>query len=56
MFVIGLLMLAGAVAMLVIARPRNGIVVDWLATETRQQYYGFALVVMLSVGLFMSLN
>jgi hypothetical protein len=56
MQVIGLLLLAAAIAMLVIARPHNGIVVDWLATESRQQYYGFTFVVLLAVGLFMSLN
>ena len=50
MLTIGLAMLAAVIAMLAIARPRNGQPVDWLRTELRQQTYGFALVLLLTFG------
>jgi hypothetical protein len=50
MLTIGLAMLAAFVAMLAIARPRNGQPVGWLQTESRQQAYGFTLVLLLTFG------
>jgi hypothetical protein len=50
MFVVGLAMLGLAVAMVVVAQPQNGEVVPWLRSETSQQWYGFALLIVLSVG------
>ena len=50
MLFLGLAMVAGSVAMLFIARPRNGVVVPWLARETTQRAYGFALLLLLTVG------
>ena len=56
MSVIGLLMVGAAIALVVIARPRNQIVAPWLATEARQQALGFTLVLLLTIGAFLSLS
>jgi hypothetical protein len=47
---LGLILLGAVVGMLVVARPRDGKVVDWLRNETRQQLYGFMLLVLLALG------
>jgi hypothetical protein len=56
MFVLGLILLAAAIAMLVVARPRDGKVVPWLESEIRQQLYGFALLVLLALGGFLAVS
>jgi hypothetical protein len=56
MLAVGLAMLGTVAAMLVAARPRDEKVVDWLQTELRQQLYGFALILLLSIGSFLSLS
>ena len=55
MLIIGLLMLGAAAIMLIAARPKDRIVVPWLRGEFRQQIYGFAVVLLLSTGLFLSI-
>lgn len=50
MLTIGLAMLAAVVAMLTVARPQNDKPVHWLQSESRQQGFGFAIVLLLTVG------
>jgi hypothetical protein len=56
MFLIGLLMVGAAIGLMIVARPKNQEVVPWLATEGRQQAIGFGLVVLLTLGAFLSLS
>jgi hypothetical protein len=56
MFFIGLVMLIATAVMLVVARPRNGEVVHWLRGERRQQIYGFAIVLLLTIGGLLALD
>jgi hypothetical protein len=46
----GFLMLALAIGMTIVGRPRDGRVVNWLASESRQQAYGFAFTILLALG------
>jgi hypothetical protein len=56
MFLIGLLMVGAAIGLVIVARPKNQEVVPWLATESRQQALGFGVVLLLTVGAFVSLS
>ena len=53
---IGFSMMGVAVAMFVLARPRNGKVVHWLLSDNRQLAYVMAIVLLLAVGLVISLT
>ena len=50
MRVIGVSMIGVAVAMFVLARPRDGKVVHWLRGDNRQWAYVMTIVVLISVG------
>jgi hypothetical protein len=56
MLMIGSAMLIAVIGMLIFARPRKGEPVDWLQTEIRQQLYGFAIVLLLTVGGLLALT
>ena len=55
MRVIGFIMIGVAVAMFVLARPRDGKVVHWLRSDNRQWAYVMTIVVLISVGFAISL-
>ena len=55
MRVIGLSMIGVAVAMFVLARPRDGKVVHWLRSDNRQWAYVMTIVVLIVVGFAISL-
>ena len=55
MRVIGLSMLGVAVAMLVLARPRDGNVVHWLCGDNRQWVYLMTIVTLIAAGTVISL-
>jgi hypothetical protein len=56
MRVIGLSMIGTAVAMVVLARPRDGKVVACLRSDNRQWAFGTAIVVLLALGFALSLD
>jgi hypothetical protein len=55
MRVIGFSMIGVAVAMIVLARPRDGKVVHWLRNDNRQWAYVMTIVVLIGVGLVIAL-
>jgi hypothetical protein len=52
---IGVSMIGSAIAMFVLARPRQGKVVHWLRSDNRQWAYVMIIVVLICVGVVMSL-
>ena len=55
MRIVGLSMIGVAVAMFVLAQPRDGRVVHWLRSDNRQLAYVMTIVVLMLVGLIISL-
>ena len=55
MLLVGLSMIGVAVAMFVLAHPRDGRVVHWLRGDNRQMAYVMTIVVLMLVGLIISL-
>ncbi len=55
MRVVGVIMIGMAVAMFVLARPRDGKVVDWLRSDILQWAYVMTIVALIGVGLAISL-
>jgi hypothetical protein len=53
---IGLIMVGAAIAMLIVARPRNGEVVGWLSSEYSQWAYTMALLLLLTAGSVVALH
>ena len=47
---VGLAMVVVAIAMVFVARPRNGHVVPWLSTDNRQWAYAMAMIILLAMG------
>jgi hypothetical protein len=56
MFAVGVIMLVVALGMLIVARPRDGTIVNWLRGEVRQQLYGFALILLITIGGLLALS
>jgi len=52
---IGFSMIGVAVAMFVLAKPRDGKVVHWLHSDTRQLVYVMTIVLLMLVGLVIAL-
>jgi hypothetical protein len=50
MRLVGLVMVAIAIAMFVAACPRNGKVVPWLSTDNIEFAYAMMMIILLSVG------
>jgi hypothetical protein len=55
MRIVGLSMIGIAVAMFVLAQPRDGEVVSWLRSDIRQLAYVMTIVLLLIVGFVISL-
>jgi hypothetical protein len=55
MRVIGVSMMVAAVAMFLLALPRNGKVVHWLRNDNRQWVYVMTIVALIGVGFAISL-
>ncbi len=55
MRIVGFSMIGVAVAMFVLAHPRDGKVVHWLRSDNRQLAYVMTIVVLMLVGFVISL-
>jgi hypothetical protein len=47
---LGLILIGAAIAMLIVARPRRGTVVDWLRGDLKQYLHTMAMILSLLLG------